>query len=130
VSIFSVGARHLPLDLSPGHRPWQPPGTVRLHVFGYDRGAPVDGLFLLGEHQQYLFTRVRFDALAAFGQYAYVALSRRMLRRLQHAGDAYAGLRERCLASAGVTYATVKGIGDAQRITARAEPAARLKIRD
>jgi len=120
-----VGARRLPLDLPPGYRPWQPPGTVRLQVFGYDRGAPVDGIFLLGEHQQYLFTRVRFDALAGSSQYAYVPLSRRMLRRLRHAGDAYAGLRERCLAGGGVAYATVQGVGDAQRITGRAEPAMR-----
>jgi hypothetical protein len=90
---------------------------VRLRVFGYDRGAPVDGLFLYGERQQYLFTRVCFDVLMGRGQYAYVPLSRRMLRRLQHAGDSYAGLRERYLAGHGVAYAAVAGAGDAQRIT-------------
>jgi hypothetical protein len=95
---------------------------VRLRVFGYDRGAPVDGLFLHGEHQQYLFTRVRFDPLLGTGQYAYVPLSRRMLGRLQHADDAYAELRKRYLARRGAIYATVGGAGEAQRITGPQAP--------
>jgi hypothetical protein len=125
MSMPAAPGRRAPLGLCPGYPPWHPcPGCVRLLVFGYDRGAPVDGIFLYGEHQQYLFTRVRFDALAGAGQYAYVRLSRRMLRRLQHtSGGAYAGLRGRCLAARrGVSYASVSGAGDAQQITGPAAP--------
>jgi hypothetical protein len=95
---------------------------VRVRVFGYDRGAPVDGIFLYGEHQQYLFSRVRFDVLGGTGQYAYVPLSRRILGRLQNAGDSYARLRERYLTRSRVVYATVAGVGDAQRITGQVDP--------
>ena len=123
MSKHAAGARP-PLDLSPGYPPWNPsPGCVRLRVFGFDRGAPVDGVFLYGEHQQFLYTRVRFDRLAGTGQYAYVPLSRRMLGRLQHArGDAYPRLRERYLQRRGVAYAAVAGTGQAQQITGPAEP--------
>jgi len=96
---------------------------VRLRVFAYDHGAPVDGIFLYGEHQQYLFTRVRLDALAATSQYAYVPLSRRILARLQNADGSYPALRLRCLTRRGIIYATVAGAGDAQRITGQPEPA-------
>jgi hypothetical protein len=123
VNKFAAIARHRPLALSPGYPPWHPcPGCVRLRVFGYDRGAPVDGIFLYGEHQQYLFSRVGFDVLGGTGKYAYVSLSRRILGRLQNAGDSYAGLRQRCLARGRVVYAAVAGIGDAQRIIGQADP--------
>ncbi len=123
MSEFSAIARRRPLELALGYPPWAPcPGCVRLHVFGFDRGAPVDGVFLYGEHQQYLFTRVRFDAVGAMGQYAYVPLSRRILGRLQNAGDSYARLRRRYLARSQVIYAAVAGAGNAQRIVGHAEP--------
>jgi hypothetical protein len=122
VSKFFARARHLPLDLSSGYEPWQPPGTVRLAVFRSDSGAPVDGVFLFGQDQRYLFTRVGYEPLRRTGLYAYVPLSRRMLRRLQHAGDGYDRLRDRCLARRGVAYATAAGAGAAQRITGRPQP--------
>ena len=111
------------MHLSPGYPPWQPPGTVRLQVFLYDRGAPVDGVFLYGEHQQFLYTRLRFDGRTGAGEYAYVPLSRRMLGRLQNASDdTYTRLRERYLKYRGVFYGHVTGTGQAQRLTGPAEP--------
>lgn len=49
-------------------------------------------------------------------------LSRRMLGRLQHADDAFAELRKRYLARRGAIYATVGGLGEAQRITGPQAP--------
>ncbi len=123
MSKFPAMRRRQPLNLSPGYPPWQPLGTVRLLVFEEDRGALQDGILLLGEHQQYLFTRILDDWLAGTGLYAYVPLSRRMLGRLQNtSGLGYARRRERYLRRRGILYANVAGTGEAQRITGPAEP--------
>ena len=118
--MFKFSGRRRPLDLLPGYPPWYPcPGCVRLRVFGYERGAPVDGIFLYGEDQPFLFTRLGFDAFKGTGQYAFVPLSRRTLIRLQNADGSYASLRERCLTQPGILHATVAGVGDAQQILGR-----------
>jgi hypothetical protein len=122
VTIRLSGQRR-PLNLSPGYPPWYPcAGCVRLQVFGYERGVPVDGIFLYGEDQHFLFTRLGFDAFTGTDRYAFVPLSRRILLRLQNADGSYATLRERCLTRPGILYAAVTGTGDAQKIVGRAEP--------
>ena len=94
----ALRARRLAAAGSPGP---SGPRPVRLQVFGDDRGAPIDGLFLPDEHQQYLFTRVRFDPparhrpvrlRAAVAADAAAAAARR--RRLPRAAA-------RCLADSG-----------------------------